>query len=589
MQHGGYDPNDPEELWQDEPLRARARRKKLLKILGWMSVALLIVLIALAVPIYAAFKNWRASVLGQEALDLMAGRQPDYIQAYQKAMAGYALSRTEIAPLRAVAQVYEAAKKKGALRFRRAVIEHPESDLDDRLRYLGLALKLGEMDVAAEQIQWFQEHAPDEAKAQLLRVEFWLRSGEAQKAMDIMRTLLAHDEASDQEQLFYIQLSLEYDLPDERARTLKKIQTMLDGYEPLSLMTARLVANDPDLPSHLRELALLRLKNHPDAQLLDKLKGLQILFSLGDMDAAQLFERAEALFEQDDTQALLIYLRWLNTFGFYEHASSVISPDEALGHRDLFIAYVDALAGSGDWANVYELLKDPKRVPLPKFYRALYLTRYYYEMSRIKDADISWNQAVLLISKEPEGVGYKLWLAQAYAKQMGWVGYERLVLEKLMMFPSEQRKAFERLILLEREHGGLQDVIAVYKRMLSVYAEDPAVVNDYAYLRLLAGVEIPEAMDSARVLVRKEPQFLACHITLALGYLRLNEPERALAVLQQVSVNWLNVPDPHKVVAIAVLQRQPTVTAENREKIQTLLAQVNPQHLMAEERQLLQF
>lgn len=116
---------------------------------------------------------------------------------------------------------------------------------------------------------------------------------------------------------------------------------------------------------------------------------------------------------------------------------------------------------------------------------------------------------------------------------------------------------------------------------VSGYHEDIRILNDLAYLRIFRGKEIKESFKTAKRLLEAKPALLALRVTVALGWLRRDNPKRAMELFNGLSLHWRPIKPAWRVALAGVLQAN-----GHTEGAMTLLTEVNPSRLRPEERTL---
>lgn len=575
---------DEEDAWLDEPFLARERRKRWLILAAVVAGVFLVLAAVFARPTYRYFKDWRAENLANQALALVEQSPPDYQQAYELATAAYALAPNQIQAMRAIATIYTKANPANAFVFWQAVLENSMHTIEDRVHYTQVAFQLRKRDLVASQIAWFHENDPEFLDGKILRIHWLISEGLLPHAIELAKSVYDDPDNKSEHRMLYVQLCLRSNDPILRESGLNALTALIEGYDSVALYASRLVARNTQMPRRLVDRALLKLRNHPEATLNDKFDSYGMLYLLGDIDEDALYKNAEALLNPQELGDLVDYVQWLNQQRFYERTLAILDTNRVLERRDLFVPYLNALANAGRWDEFYGILSKD-RIPLENYLQNLYWTHYYKVMDEPKNVEYHWKKMILEIETKSRGGAHKLWQVEAYAKLMGWNQLREELISRLLKLPSEQRRAYEQTIQIQKSKNSLEGMLEVYRRMLEIYPNDPAVINDYAYLRLLANIEVEEASADVQRLLDENSKYLAYHITQALSYLRKEQPQEALKVLQGVSVDWLSVHTQYQCIAAAVLLS--LGDEENRAKAQQLLAKINPSVLLSEERKLI--
>ncbi len=576
--------DNPEDHWMDEHIRQRERLNKFFKILLWTGLILLLPAIFVARPVYREFKVWRANALAQEAAELLKETPPNVYLAYQKAMSAYALTKNEIEVLRVVARVYERIHPINAFNFWKVVVEHPEHQLDDRIQFTKTAFSLNKREVILEQIRWFEENHINTPQVKIIKIQWYQSESRIEHALRLAEELFNDTTVDTEMRLVYPKLCLISSNANLQNKGIMAIEQLITGFDEQTLAACRLVILFNNIPKPLLEKACLKLRNHPHSQLIDRLNSYAVFYRLGNIRRDTLFSQTEALFDNKNPQQFLEYVKWLSMNGFSKQFLTKVTLEQALNHKDIFSLYIKALAVDNNKSLLKELLNKPK-IPIEEFYRNLLLMHYHKNENDPKEAKRYLNKAILCVESQKNNIPSKLWQIETYTRQMGWQEDHQMIVLNLMKIPSEQRRAFETLVTSLKKQGKTQEMLKHYKALIAQTPQDPIIINDYAYLRLLLGIEIKDSINDVKKLIKDHPKFLAYHITLTLGYLRNNQINSAMQTLQGISTDWLIVSNHFKATVLAVLLR--LKNKDNDETIRQLLNSLEPESLLPEEKALI--
>lgn len=575
-------PEDPD-AWIDEQDRQRKHRQRIKRWLLLSGVFLCVPLALLTMPAYRVLKDWRATSLAREVIDQLdhLDEETGLAEPYEKAMAAYQLAPGELTAQRALARLYSIIHPASAFDLWQKVVADPSHTLKDRLYYAAAAYRLRKMDLLGQELQWFYQNHPDYVEAAVLRVKWLVAERRFEDAREHARLLASREDIDPQVRLLYVQLAYMADDAQVRAEAKSMLSEALEGYDPISLYAARLGMRLEADDRQLRDIIMLKLRSHPNATITDKLDSYLMQYERGDITLEGIYAAASEFVDLDDTEALLSYVRWLNSKGAQARTVELVDEYRALERKDLYMIYLDALAGVGDWEAVRRMLNKPE-APLQPYMKALFMVRYHYESGDLEAASESWKRVMLTCESLGDDRVKGLWWVEHYARKMRWLDYRRTVLQRLTDLPSEMRRAYESLILLEKADGNMEALLDIYRRMMKDYPDDTALLNDYAYLRLLCGREVWDALRVAQTLVKENPNYLSFRVTLALAYLQAGEAPLALQTLKETPVEWRRVPDSYQMIAALVL-----AAAGDKQTANEFLREVNPEKLMNEERALL--
>ncbi len=236
------------------------------------------------------------------------------------------------------------------------------------------------------------------------------------------------------------------------------------------------------------------------------------------------------------------------------------------------------MAMMNQWEEIGVYLELPN-VPIESYVRNLFKMRVYLEADQVRYANLEWDKVLLSVSRDIQ----KLWYVVDYSLRLNLIIYARAAFHKLTEIPSSMRRAYESLVRIEQETGRTVELRDLLEGMGKVYPNEPAVLNDIAYLNLLLGERVSVSIEKARTMVIENPRYLAHRITLALGYLRIGEKNEALRLLEGLPVNWRSVEARWRVVAAAVYR-----VNGHLEVAQQIITGIDAEKLLPQERKLLQ-
>ena len=128
-----------------------------------------------------------------------------------------------------------------------------------------------------------------------------------------------------------------------------------------------------------------------------------------------------------------------------------------------------------------------------------------WKADQIRYANLEWDKVLLAVSRDTQ----KLWYVVDYSLRLNLIIYARAALHKLTEIPSSMRRAYETLVRIEQETGRTVELRDLLKGMGKIYPNEPAVLNDIAYLNLLLGDSVSVSIEKARTMVIEKPS-LSC-------------------------------------------------------------------------------
>jgi hypothetical protein len=267
--------------------------------------------------------------------------------------------------------------------------------------------------------------------------------------------------------------------------------------------------------------------------------------------------------------------RWLGRNECFDEIVNVIPLEAARRSADLFPLYVDALGSLGKWSDLEQILSLPE-LPVEALPLALYRARAAHELKQQRIEGLYWEQAHGMAGNDPR----LLLRVGEYARRAGAMDQAEKAFQKLTR--DSQYAAMGYLELLKIHEKDLRITHSLLRELQQKFPDDPAARNDLAYVSLLSGADIRDSIETAELLVKTMPNFLAYRTTLALGYLREGFPQKAKSLYQEQPVYWREVLPYQAAIYAAVLAR--TGSHDEASKIRR---EIPLEKLRAEEKQLL--
>ena len=334
---------------------------------------------------------------------------------------------------------------------------------------------------------------------------------------------------------------------------------------PRDTLTLTLAATPPPAPVG-RTMSLMdvanALENHPDARPYHKLLALELRArqdpALADQyvaDAVQRFGNAASLaqlYQGSDELAdetLVALAGWLNKIGRPAKTLEVLPQARASQRQDLFLQYLNALAGLQRWNEIKDLLIS-ERFPIEPMLQHMYLAIAQTHLGSAIGATNEWQRA-MEVAKTSE----KLSALAKYAEQNSANDIADTAYAGAIKIEPKNREAHTGRLRLALAAGKTADAQTIAAEITQLWPDDAAARNQNVYFRLLLGASGEQAEAAEReadVLVKKEPQNWPARATLGLARLRLGRNKDALAAFRGIKATG-NEPPGALAVRTAIL------------------------------------
>ena len=555
---------------------ARSARLKGRLALGFLLLVVLVVAGLAALPAYRAMKRCRADQLMDGAEKSV--RQGALVDAFQAARAAYGLHPANVRALRMLADMHEGSGSAETLAYRRALAESGQATGADRAAYLRTAIRAGRLDWADDFLKKIGLSGRSDPEVAAIAADLLRLRGEPEKARRIEAESAAAAKAGQEGKARLIQARGMLDSADPAARAAARVDLfgLAKTREPEAQDAMRLIAASSDRTEKETQELVKLLESDPKASAADRLLAKSLLLEIHPDWRGAVLEEAKKLYAGGPEEERLALAEFLLRFG---DAEGVLQLPVSRKGRP-FLLRLDALARLGRWTAIREELSKAagEKDSLDPFFLEVFQARVSTELRELSMADLRWKQAMAKAVGNPQ----KLEFLGNFAEKSGNLAMAAEAYRTMVKYPAAAVPGYLGLIRVAEKRADmrqLRDIIADLARQLP---QDPAPKNDLAYLNLLFQEKVDESLQAARELVAALPDRGAYRTTLALAYLRKNQPAEALAAYDQAGINWSTALPGWQAVRAAVL------AANGREaEARNLALSINWDRLKPEERDLI--
>lgn len=525
---------------------SRHRRKPSRRRWKYYAAVLLLAAAVGGVGVYFGQDAWRSYQArkmagGVDAL-LAEGKVREALLRGQSALR---LNPEEPEVLRRMAQVLEATGSATALGFHDKLAGAGAARPQDRENHLRAAMRFGQKSVA-------QRVAEDLAKAgdagfrHLVTAEAMLGRGDRAGAERELRAVAAASGAAGESRLLVAQLMAAEESPERRAEALQMLHevSLQDGKVAVEAMGSALTTGLVP-PGELTVWAD-RLEAHPQANERTFLLVQSARLQSAPGSRAELVEQVMTRFADLPVERRTEALLWLNGIGEHERSLALVSSGEALSHADAYVAWLDALAGRGDWKRVEASLTSDK-IPLQGTTAEMFRARAARMTGKEGAARQGYQRAINAALSDPRQLG----AAMNFLAADGQLPLLRETLVAALSQPATSSAAEQGLVAVEkggREAGKMRDLHVMLRDRLPDNAD---VRGDLIYYDLILGGT--GLTGEAWQMSEAEPENFARRAVYALALLREGLADKAVAVFDGLSVRSDRITPEQKVVVISVL------------------------------------
>ncbi len=525
--------------------------------------------------LWRGFEKYKARTFCKKAhAALDAG---DYQSAWVYGQKAYTLNSTSPEPNRVLGRLYAKIDPEQALFYWKKAVSLSQSK-DDRKVLIELALDSNLLLTAFSELGELEKILPLEGDYFFLRGRYLHAQSRLDEALECLKQALNKDPKNMSYRLFYAALNFEASSPEARRVA---IHTLFDlAEEEDSLQALRMLALRADLlDAEALQKLVFALSNAKAASLEDRFLSLYLQYNQGLLDEKSTLAQVQALVNFKNLDERLSFLRFLNSHAWYDLSLESLSLEDSLKSKDLFLVYIDALAGKNAWTELDTVFRSQTTLlPIENYLRWMFEARIYKEKGNDRRSQLAWDKALV----EARGHRAKLWQLAEYALLMQDREKIRLTFTNLLRENPLSLQAYIRWLEWERQNGDTATVLRLLQKMQIHFPENLSIGNDLRYLELLLEQNLVENEAKAQLMLEQYPSVFAYRMTLALAYLKNEKPKQALELILDLGINWKGVDASYRVLAASILAANAYPSDAER-----MLERVELDSLLPEERLLL--
>ncbi len=547
----------------------------------WISLGIFVVLGVVgafsARPVWRAIKSQRAMTFAKEAEKHI--QEKNLVLAAEKTRSALQLAPSNPAILRLAANLYASAGLEIAFPYFESLLATPSATTADKEEYIGLALRSGHSELAANQLRALLAEPKPSARTFLLAAQFHgsLRnfSNAVFYAREALRT--QPDNPTNTIALGRTLLASRIPADQNEARDVLWPFARVEGRFQAAALAAILAT--PDAPRSEREevLAILDAKNK--RTLVEEMLRHDALVSL---DPSQSSNVADQLIEshgRSSEDGTIAVATWLNRQQLFTRTLDLVLPDIALKRPELLQLRYDALMGIEDYRGAYDFIA---KASVPGNPIQLEILRCNTAL-RLKDQaaiDSHFENLLGIAARDPK----MLRNVADYALRNGRRDIANEAAKRLVRSPRDAASAYATLMKIADAQGETWAARDYARRLLELRGVNPddSIKLQIAYYDLLLDENVDAAFAIAEAMQKAMPTDFTRRAVLGLAYLRKDQPKAAVELIDHQFVTWAKLPAGIRAITIAILG------ANKREQTSAgLIRRVPIARLKPEERDLI--
>ena len=495
------------------------------------------VLVALIWGGYDIYVRWQERRLVQRATS--AFQQADYRTASLAARTALSLKPGSVGAARLMAQIGERAGDRGALDWRRKVVQLLPESAEDILEWARCAVLFNDLATAERALAQAPESSRESAGYHAVAALVAQARHQDERAENewSRAVKLAPNEGAYRLQLGTLQLKSGD--PAKHAAGEKALQELRKDPQQRISATRALIKDGVAQRKDGRDLVVLanELQGYPDATLADKIIYLDFMHQVDDPQFSAYLTQLEKA-SAGSPVALTQLLSWMTTQNLNLVAVDFLKalPSETLKAWPVQLAVADIYLHLKDWAPLVAMTKDATWKQ--DFLRHAFLAHALRAQDRKAAAAPEWAAAV----KEASTDSTSLLSLISLVSQWRW---ETETVDLLWVLTKRPDKQSEAIATLYRHYAKSSDTQGLYRVLLRLAESDPSnldVQNNLAQVSLLLNAQPEEARRMAADIYQKKPSNPAYATTYAYALLTKGNIREAEKIMSSLSEEQLRDP-----------------------------------------------
>ncbi|MFL6589557.1 MAG: tetratricopeptide repeat protein [Chthoniobacterales bacterium] len=511
--------------------------RSILKVILW-TVGVIVLVSVGGVVGYQQFRAWQQRRLVAEANALV--NLGDYRRASLDARRLLQINPSNAEACRILARISEKAGSRGALEWRRRVMELGVATPNDLILLARAAVRFDERGTADVAIGKLPESAKQTAEYHALLADIALAQRDG---VEMERQLSEAARLEPQNKDYTMRLAaLRLGATDTSIRaqgkqTLEELQK-----DPLLRREATRYLAEGALRQNLTLTALdlaRELNGLPDKTFADQLVLLTALDAAKDNGFAAFLEEMKAS-SVDDPERAAALITWLNVHNRAGDAiawSAKLAPG-VIGQKLVQIALSDSYVAAKNWTGLQRLVNSGNWGTVD-FLRNALQARAFRELGNQPESAAQWNEAMKKMSADPRQA---MVLAETVEK---W-GWRDEAVDLLWLIAKDPVRGDDALSALYRyfvKNGDAQNLYRVMLHQAELHPNDANVQNNFAQLSLLLNLNPDRGQKVAREVYEKDPKNPAYVSTYAFALLSQGDTKKALKTLETLTQQQLQQPE----------------------------------------------
>jgi len=416
---------------------------------------------------------------------------------------------------------------------------------EDRRNYVRAALRLGQSSMARSQAEVLQQSG-DAGFVDFVAAEDAMRAGRVEAAEQALRKVPSSSAAFGEACLLLAQLLVARENTEARDEALRIFRDLSKAEDRVAAAALAAGLTSDVVPEGERMAWAERLEKHPGGDEKTFLVVQSARLEAEPGSRPQVLETVVTYFNGHGVERKTPAVIWLNSLQEYDLALRLVSSQEALSDTDAFVAWLDTLAGKGDWPRVEAALAGEK-IPLRGVSLEMFRARAARMTGKDGAAQQGYQRAVNTALREPQHLG----AVMAFLESDGQLAVMRESFRAGLAEPATAQGAKEGLVAIEKRARDATKMRDLHKTLRDALPEDKDVQSAAIYYDLVLGGR--GLGGEAWRMREEEPDNFGRRAVHALAVLQEGFPEKAVRVFDGLSVRSDQITPEQKAVVVSVL------------------------------------
>ena len=535
------------------------------RIIGWsiglaVTAVMVVVLYFSVPPAYAEAKVWRAGHFAAAGAGAFAAED------WEAAIEFYQLA-SQLNPKgqeyrRQTARASEKISVARANELWNGIIRRSGVTLQERQDYVDFLLRIGRLDIAAEQMTYLMMTKPPPPRSLVLASDLFRLKGDREMAVIVGKRALVGAPEDAEIQFKLGSLLATEDTSKDRLDGRRLLWDLAKRTNSMRFQAWKALVATGDLnPGEADEMLKWIREAGRETEDLTLVGDLKIIAQPSSKETV--IRSVVSSLTSTNTETLSEVAAWLNAKSAHDEALSLL-PLEATGtNLTLLSIHIDSLIGLKRWNTVEQVLVRTNS-PLDPVVADCVRAHMAAKQGEAKRADEIWSRLVTATTNNPLK-------ARIVAVESERMGRKDVALRAYSAFLNDDRfgrEANRQTYRIARSLSQFELARQCAVRLARVTdasgRSDPSAVASMIYLNLLLKQQQRQALESATALSRLHPDQPVFTVLTAFGYLRNGEPKRAMALIDEIKSQVNILPPQWRAVAAAVMKANDRVSEYTR-------------------------